>query len=67
MITREEAKILLDLCVANAEELIAAREMQLYRNIREKVWELARLGEPLPLSTLQFVWHPKRWSSQRNA
>ena len=61
MITREEAQILLSLNAANAEELIAARELRLYRNIRERVWELARLGEPLPLSTLQFVWHPKRW------
>jgi hypothetical protein len=59
MISREEAEMLLNLCAANAEELIAAREMQLYGNIREKVWELSRLGEPLPLSTLQFVWHPR--------
>ena len=63
MITREEVQILLSLNAGNAEELIAAREGRLYRDIREKVWELARLGEPLPLSILQFVWHPKRWSS----
>ena len=62
MLTREEAEMLLNLCAANAEELIAAREGRLYRDIREKLWELARLGEPLPLSTLQFVWHPERWS-----
>ena len=60
MITREESKILLNLCAANAEELMAAGEGRLYRNIRGRVWELARLGEPLPLSILQFVWHPKR-------
>ncbi len=59
MISREEAEMLLNLCAANAEELMAAREIQLYRNIREKVWELARLGEPLPLNVLQFVWHPR--------
>ena len=63
MITREEAGMLLNLCAANAEEVIAAREGRLYRDIREKIWEFARLGEPLPLGTLQFVWHPKRWSS----
>ncbi len=60
MITRKEAEMLLNLCAVNAEELIAAREMQLYGNIRGRIWELARLGEPLPLSTLQFVWHPRR-------
>ena len=63
MITREEAKILLTLCAANAEELMAAGEGRLYWKIRGRIWELARLGEPLPLDTLQFVWHPKRWSS----
>ncbi len=63
MITREEAEMLLNLCAANAEDLMAAGEGRLYRNISGRVWELARLGEPLPLSTLQFVWHPKRWSS----
>ena len=61
MISREETEMLLNLCAANAEELIAAGEGRLYRDIREKVCELARLGEPLSLSTLQFVWHPKRW------
>ncbi len=67
MITQEEAKMLLSLNAASAEELIAAREMQLYRKIREKVWELARLGEPLSLNVFQFVWQPNRWSSYRNA